>query len=117
MRYFIIFFTTLILLFVILFYNPYLGKYDNYVNIKYDTSEEGYIWNYSLDNDSLSIVEENDNHWKFKANKNGKVKLVFKYTNDQDEKYRIEYTFKVKNNKIYWIDGIGYGLLDYPNPY
>lgn len=117
MRYYIIFGITIVLLLFILFYNPYLGVYSDSITIKYDFNEENYYWEYNIDNDNLILDSNGDNYWKFIPNQNGNTKLEFIYKNDQDIKYRIIYSFKIRKNKIYWIDGEGYGLLDFPNPY
>ncbi len=117
MRYYIIFGITFILLLFILFYNPYLGVYNDSISIKYEFNDEDYHWEYKLNNDNLSLQESDKNYWKFIPNKNGKTTVTFFYKNDQSIKYKIIYSFKVKNKKIYWIDGEGYGLLDFPNPY
>ena len=117
MRYYIIFGITLILLLIILFYNPYLGVYKDKVTIEYDFDQEGYYWKYEIDNNNLILKEESENTWVFIPNKNGKTELKFYYTNGEDNKYTIFYTFKVRKNKIFWLNGEGYGLLSYPNPY
>ena len=117
MRYYIIFGITFVLLLFILFYNPYLGVYNGSVTIEYSFDDEDYIWSYEINNDSLVLADSTDNKWKFKPNKDGNVKLIYKYSNEDITKYTIEYEFKVKDNKIYWVDGVGYGLTDYPNPY
>ena len=116
MRYYIIFGVTFILLLIILFYNPYLGIYKDSISIEYNYDNEGYSWNYSSDNDCLSLKENSDNKWIFVPNKDGKTKLIFKYSSKDNVKYKIEYLFRIKGNKIYWLDGTGYGLLDFPNP-
>ena len=116
MRYFIIFGVTFVLLLFILFYNPYLGVYNDSVTIKYDFNDEGYSWDYTIYNDNLILKDSDANSWTFIPNKNGVCKLIFKYTSEENSKYTIEYKFKIKGNKIYWLDGVGYGLLDYPNP-
>ena len=36
---------------------------------------------------------------------------------DGSYKYKIVYEFTIKGNKIIWVDGTAYGMLDYPNPY
>ena len=117
MRYVLIFSITLILLLLILFYNPYLGVYKDYINISLDDNIENYDWKYEIDNDNIELVESNDQLWKFKTNKNGITNLYFIYSNNDDVKYKIYYKLKIKNNKIYWLEGYGEGLLSYPNPF
>jgi len=119
MRYIIIFVTTLILLLFVLFYNPYLGTYKDQLTIEYDFNESDYIWNYKSDCKSMNINKINDNKWVLKAVSNGLCSVSFEYNNinDNSRKYLIKYIFKVKNNKIYWLDGEGTGLLNFPNPY
>ena len=116
MRYYIIFGVTAVLLLIILFYNPYLGVYENSITIDYNFNDENYVWEYKASNNNLVLSEQSENHWRFIPNKNGSIDLEFIYKNDQDVKYRIVYNFKIKNKKIYWINGEGYGLLDFPNP-
>lgn len=117
MRYFIIFGITLILVLIILFFNPFLGTYNNTVTIEYSYNDEGYSWDYNIDGESLIIKEFEGDKWIFKANKNGVSNITFKYSNEDDIKYEIKYKFRVFGKKILWIDGSGKGLLEFPNPY
>ena len=117
MRYFIIFLITFILLLLILFYNPYLGVYKDYINISLEDSIENYDWSFETDNDNIKLVDSTDHSWKFKINKNGITNLNFIYSDSNNIKYQIFYKLKIKNNKIYWLEGYGKGLLSYPNPY
>ena len=119
MKYILIFGITIILSLIIIFYpQQYLAKYDNEVNIEYNYNDENYNWNYDIDNDNLILKNNTENKWTFIPNKNGTSKITFKYTNDKNEtKYTIIYDFKVKNNKIYWTNGMGLGLQSFPNPY
>ncbi len=117
MRYYIIFGVTLVLLAIILFVNPFLGVYKNEVNIEYDKNIEGYTWDYELKGDSLSLKEKEGDHYVFKANKNGVSEITFRYSNEENTKYTIYYKFRVLGKRIYWVDGLGTGLQDYPNPY
>ena len=117
MRYFIIFGITIVLVLIILFYNPFLGVYKNTITIEYNYNDEGYTWNYDLEGDSLVLKEENDNKWVFKVNKNGITNITFVYSNEGDIKYEINYKLRVVGKHILWLDGLGKGLLEYPNPY
>jgi len=117
MRYYIIFGVTLIITLFILFYNPFLGVYKNQITIEYDFNVEGFSWTYDIKGEALKIVSESDNKWVFKPNKNGFSEITFVYSNGEKNKYTIYYKFKVHNNKIYWLEGNGIGLLEYPNPY
>lgn len=117
MRYIIIFFVTIILSLFIMFYNPYLGVYKDNITISLDDSIEGYEWKYEMDNDNLTLLKKDNKTWKFNINKNGISNLYFTYSNNEGIKYKIYYKFKIKNNKIYWLEGYGEGLLSYPNPY
>ena len=116
MRYIVIFTVTFILALFIIFYNPYLGVYNDTITIELDDQIEGYEWNYESDSDSLVLVESSNSSWKYIINKDGITNLVFKYSNQDDTKYEIYYKLKVKKNKIYWLEGYGKGLLSYPNP-
>ena len=117
MRYYIIFGVTLVLVLIILFFNPFLGVFKNQITIEYNYNDEGYSWEYTIDGESLKISEESDNKWVFKVNKNGLTSINYSYKNEDNIKYQINYKFRVFNNKIYWIKGSGKGLLDFPNPY
>jgi len=123
MRYYIIFGVTIILALLIMFYNPnskkYLGIYKKELTIEYDIVEPGYAWDYFYDNDIINIEKVSDTKWIIKSLDDGTVNINFKFNNiETDEnKYEINYQFKISNNKIYWTSGVGYGLLDYPNPY
>ena len=116
MRYILIFSITAILALFIMFYNPYLGVYNDSITISFDDLLDDYSWNYDIDNDSLELLSNSNNEWIFKASKNGTSNLFFRYMNDEDIKYEIYYKLKIKDNKIYWLEGYGKGLLDYPNP-
>ena len=118
MRYILIFGTTLIITLLILFYpSKYLAKYENELNIEYDYKDEGYEWNYEINNDNIILKENNNDKWTFIPNKDGKSTITFTYSKEDNVKYKIIYDLKIKGNKIYWINGMGYGLLSYPNPY
>ena len=119
MKYFIIIIITLILLLFVFVYNPYLGVYKNKVTIEYSFNEDNYSWQYECDCDSFKIEQINDEKWELSIKKNGTCNLIFNYVNytDKSIKYSIKYLFKIKKNKIYWIEGEGDGLLYYPNPY
>lgn len=119
MRNIIIIIVTFIILMFILFYYPYLGVYENKITFEYDLKEENYFWKYEIDNDILKLNESSENKFTFLPKKSGKCNVTFEYVNktNNESKYKIHYKFKVKNNKIYWLEGIGYGLLSFPNPY
>ena len=123
MRYYIIFGITIVLALLIMFYNPnskkYLGIYKEDLTIEYNIIEDGYVWNYLSNSDIVSIEKISDTKWIVKPLKDGIVNVSFEFNNleTNERKYQIDYEFKIKNNKIYWTSGTGYGLLDYPNPY
>ena len=120
MRYYIIFgITAILLVFILFFYKPnYLLKYSDQVTIEYDFKDEGYKWYYELSNNNLELKTEENNKWVFIPKSDGKTNITFIYKNTEGkQKYKIYYDFKIKGNKIYWINGSGDGLLDYPNPY
>ena len=116
MRYYIIFGITFILVLIILFYNPFLGIYKDNITIEYNYNEDGYVWNYNISNKKLVLDSSSDNKWVFKANKTGFCELDFNYTKEDKTMYHIYYKFFILGNKIFWIEGNGDGLLDYPNP-
>lgn len=117
MRYFIIFTITIILALFIAFYKPYLYVYNDSVTIDYNYNEPDYRWEYDINNNNLSIKKVTDNKWILTPKSNGKTFISFKYVNNDDVKYTINYEFKVSNKKIYWINGEAKGLLNFPNPY
>ena len=117
MRYFIIFTITIILALFIAFYKPYLYVYNDSVTIEYNYNEPDYRWEYDINNNNLSIKKVTDNKWILTPKSNGKTFISFKYVNNDDVKYTINYEFKVSNKKIYWINGEAKGLLNFPNPY
>lgn len=120
MRYFAIFGSTLIIIILIFYFNPKcLGKYENEAFIDLESIDENYKWKYELDNNNISIIPYEKNKWKIIPKKNGNVQIIFYYTdsNINNYKYKIRYNLKIRNKKIYWIDGQGYGLLDFPNIY
>ena len=115
MRYIIIFGVTLIIsLFLIFYSQQYLMKYNDIITVDYTNLTEDNLWNYEISNNNIKLKENKDKIWTFVPNKNGKVTLTFKYDNN---KYKIIYELKIKGNKIIWISGKAYGLLDYPNLY
>ena len=87
MRYIIIFVITLILSLFIIYYRPYLGKYDDQMTIEYNFYDDGYSWKYDLNNDNVIIDKIEDSKWVIKPNKNGKSNIVFTYYSDNNIKY------------------------------
>ncbi len=120
MRYYIIFGATLIIAMILLFYpKKYMKVYNNKVIIDFSTIEntEDELWNYDLDNDCLILDNNTSKKWVFTINNDGITNITFYYDRRNDnQKYKIEYRFKVKENKIYWIYGNGEGMFDFPNP-
>ena len=116
MRYFVIFGFTLVLVLIILFYNPFLGIYKNNITIEYNYDVEGYKWEYKAKANKLKLISSTENKWVFEPIKNGIEEIDFNYTNNDQVKYHIYYKFFILGNKIFWIDGYGDGLMDYPNP-
>lgn len=115
------FIVTLIITIYILFFSPinkYLGVYNDKMIIYYDFDNvDGYEWSYTLNNDNIILSDFQNSKWVFKPNKNGSVKLIFKYiNNDNDTLYVITYDLKVRGNKIIWLNGEGVGLVNFPNP-
>ena len=116
MRYYIMFFVTLIIVLIILFWNPYLGTFKNTMTIEYNFNEEGYSWKLDQSSNKLLLSNDEESKWVFKANKSGYDELNFYYTNGEDNMYHTYYKVLVIGRRIFWIDGYGEGLLDYPNP-
>ena len=117
MRYIIILAVTLILSLFIIYYHPYLGVYNDQMTIEYTFDDEGYTWNYEIDNNNIDVENISDSKWILRPIKKGITNIKFVYSNGNDTKYEIFYELKVNKNKIYWKSGYGNGLLTYPNPY
>lgn len=117
----VIFIVTLIITLFLLFYNPnskYLGVYDNKFTIGYDFKDENYSWTYKVDPNIFDIIFNADGSWTFYPINDGVSNITYCYSSiDNKCKYEIFYKILVKKNKIYWLEGYGNGLLDYPNPY
>lgn len=121
LRYIIMFTITLVLVLIIIFYNPnkkYLGVYKNNMTIFYDIVEDGYEWTYDLENKILKETDSSKNSWTFDAINDGDTVLIFyfKKIGSDDYKYKIKYILNIKKNTIYWTEGRAEGLLTYPNP-
>lgn len=120
MRYYIIFGITIVTVCLIIFYpKRYLQIYNDQVIIDYSelAETENELWSFEASNDNLKLISSLEKTWTFEANKNGNVSLIYYYDKkDDSEKYKIEYKFRIKGSKIYWIYGHASGLLDFPNP-
>ncbi len=116
---YVLFFITLVISLFIMFYDPYkdsLKVYKDTMTIELFIEEDGYNWEYEMDNNILNVNEKGDS-WIFSPLKDGTTTLTFYFKNSEDVKYTIEYVLNVKGNKIIWTSGKAKGLLDYPNPY
>ena len=120
MRYFIIFGITILLSLIILFYpRNYLLKFKDSITIDYTSMGKEELWSYEQNNDNLKLLNSSKNIWKFIPVKDGKTTLTYYYDRKDGNsyKYKIVYELVIKNNKIIWKSGSGFGLLEYPNPY
>ena len=117
MRYFIIFGITAILVLIILFYNPFLGTYNNDLTFDFSKNKDECKWNYIVDGDSFKIDKDTKNIFKFKANKNGKSSIIFTCGDAEEVIHEVKYDFKVFAKQIFWLESNGTGLYNYPNPY
>ena len=114
MRFVVIFVLTIVGLVGIMFYEPKLDEkllsvFEDTVTIDYKELDESKNWTYEI-NDDTSFV--------FESNNDGVSELVFYYQkNDDDYKYKVTYSFEVKNNKIYWREGKTEGLMNFPKVY
>ena len=78
----------------------------------------GYKNEIENDNENLKLVSEVGG-FTFKANHDGETNIIIYYLNTDDTsdyKYKFVYKFKVEKEKIYWLEGEGYGVAGYPNP-
>ena len=121
---------TLILSLLIIFYKPndkYLGVFENKITIENDIEKDDYEWTYEINNNNLVLDSEGKSKlssknikrfWTFVPIKDGETTISFYYSK-QDEEYttKITYKFKIKKNKIIWIEGEATGTYDFPNPF
>ena len=118
----IMFIITIIISSILIFYNPYkkyLGVYKDTITIEYDIFDCNWAYkltNYNLELESHNKTSEKES-WIFKIKNDGIEKLVFNCLENDDEVYNIYYNLKINKNKIFWIEGEGKGVFDYPNPY
>lgn len=123
-RFIIISAVTLLMLLIILFYNPdkkYLGVYNASITIN-NTIEEGYDWDYEVTGKELkikdTIIEGASIKWEFIPESDGEVSITYIYKKEDEKEtiYKIKYDFKIVGEKIYWIKGESTGMVDFPNP-
>lgn len=123
MRFVIIFVLTIVGLVGIMFYEPklddkLLSVFEDTVTIDYKELDESKDWTYEINNDNLKEVSHDDTSFVFESNNDGLSELVFYYQkSDDDYKYKVTYSFEVKDNKIYWREGKTEGLMDFPKVY
>lgn len=123
MRFVIIFVLTIVGLAGIMFYEPklddkLLSVFEDTVTIDYKELDESKDWTYEINNDNLKEVSHDDTSFVFESNNDGLSELVFYYQkSDDDYKYKVTYSFEVKDNKIYWREGKTEGLMDFPKVY
>ena len=79
------------------------------------------VIDWKIDNDVLKVINTDSLQWTFKPNGEGLSTITFYYKKPEDTienaKYKIVYDFEIKGNKIYWLTGMGYGIVNFPNPY
>lgn len=123
MRYILILIFTVVGLIAIWFYEPkvdekLLSVFDNKVTIDYNDLDAKDEWTYEINNDNLKEVSSDNSKFVFEGNKDGESELVFYYQkSDSDYKYKVIYTFEVKDDKIYWREGKTEGLMSFPKVY
>lgn len=123
MRYILILIFTIIGLVTIWFYEPkvdekLLSVFNNRVTIDYNDLDAKNEWTYEINNDNLKEVSSDNSKFVFEGNKDGESELVFYYQkSDDDYKYKVIYTFEVKDDKIYWREGKTEGLMSFPKVY
>lgn len=123
MRYILILIFTVVGLIGIMFYEPKVDEnllrvFDNKVTIDYNDLDTNDEWTYEMNNDNLKEVSSNDLKFVFEGNNDGESELVFYYQkSDSDYKYKVTYTFEVKDDKIYWREGKTEGLMSFPKVY
>lgn len=123
MRYILILIFTVVGLVSIMFYEPkvdekLLSVFDNKVTIDYNDLDTNDEWTYEINNNNLKEVSGGNSKFVFESNNDGKSELVFYYQkSDSDYKYKVIYTFEVKDDKIYWREGKTEGLMSFPKVY
>lgn len=123
MRYILILIFTVVGLVSIMFYEPkvdekLLSVFDNKVTIDYNDLDTNGEWTYEINNNNLKEVSGDNSKFVFESNNDGKSELVFYYQkSDSDYKYKVIYTFEVKDDKIYWREGKTEGLMSFPKVY
>lgn len=123
MRYILILIFTVVGLVGIMFYEPkvdekLLSVFDNKVTIDYNDLDTNDEWTYEINNNNLKEVSSDNSKFVFESNNDGKSELVFYYQkSDSDYKYKVIYTFEVKDDKIYWREGKTEGLMSFPKVY
>lgn len=123
MRYILILIFTIVGLVTIWFYEPnvdekLLSVFNNRVTIDYNDLDAKNEWTYEINNDNLKEVSSDNSKFVFEGNKDGESELVFYYQkSDDDYKYKVIYTFEVKDDKIYWREGKTEGLMSFPKVY
>lgn len=123
MRYILILIFTIVGLVTIWFYEPkvdekLLSVFNNRVTIDYNDLDAKNEWTYEINNDNLKEVSSDNSKFVFECNKDGESELVFYYQkSDDDYKYKVIYTFEVKDDKIYWREGKTEGLMSFPKVY
>lgn len=123
MRYILILIFTVVGLVSIMFYEPkvdekLLSVFDNKVTIDYNDLDTNDEWTYEINNNNLKEVSGDNSKFVFESNNDGKSELVFYYQkSDSDYKYKVIYTFEVKDDKIYWREGKTEGLMSFPKVY
>lgn len=123
MRYILILIFTVVGLVGIMFYEPkvdekLLSVFDNKVTIDYNDLDTNDEWTYEINNNNLKEVSCDNSRFVFESNNDGKSELVFYYQkSDSDYKYKVIYTFEVKDDKIYWREGKTEGLMSFPKVY
>lgn len=123
MRYILILIFTIVGLVGIMFYEPkvdekLLSVFDNKVTIDYSDLDTNDEWTYEINNNNLKEVSGDNSKFVFESNNDGKSELVFYYQkSDSDYKYKVIYTFEVKDDKIYWREGKTEGLMSFPKVY
>lgn len=123
MRYILILIFTVVGLVGIMFYEPkvdekLLSVFNNKVTIDYNDLDTNDEWTYEINNNNLKEVSSDNSKFVFESNNDGKSELVFYYQkSDSDYKYKVIYTFEVKDDKIYWREGKTEGLMSFPKVY
>ena len=90
----------------------------DHVTLSFNETQDDYYWVVTSENDVFDVYDETDTKWKLTPKGIGDdfITAMFVNFNTSDIKYNIKYRFKYDGKKIYWMEGVGNGTYNFPNP-